>query len=127
VLLVEDDRSVRTVVRRVLQARGYTVLEARNGTEALQLLDRHGDEVRLVVSDVVMPEMGGRELVDRLAVERPGLRLLLMSGYTQGAVARRENLPPHVAFLEKPFIVEELVDTIRRLMQPTPPTDPPAG
>jgi CheY-like chemotaxis protein len=115
VLLVEDDQAVRIVVRRVLQARGYAVLEAKNGKEALQLAAEHA-AIDLVISDVVMPEMGGRELVDRLAVERPGLKILLMSGYTQGAVARQDTLPPHVVFMEKPFVVDELLAKLAELL-----------
>ncbi|HEU4699681.1 MAG TPA: PAS domain-containing protein [Gemmatimonadales bacterium] len=117
VLLVEDDRAVRVVVRRLLAARGFTVLEAKNGKEALRLAAEQPGTIDLVISDVVMPEMGGRELVDRLAVERPGLKVLLMSGYTQGTVARPEQLPAHVAFLEKPFVVDELVARLAELLE----------
>ena len=115
ILLVEDDRAVRVVVRRVLQARGYRVLEARNGREALRLVAEEPGPIELVVSDVVMPEMGGRELVDHLEAQRPGLKVLLMSGYAQGALMQ-EGLPPNVAFIEKPFVVADLLARIGELV-----------
>src|SRR5690606_4968800 len=94
VLVVEDEQIVRDLTCRALRAFGYTVLEARNGSEALQLMERDGKDVRIVVSDVVMPGMGGRELGARLSLLRPDLPVLFMSGYTGDDVIERGLLAP---------------------------------
>src|SRR5204862_5464669 len=79
VLLVEDDDAVRSLARAVLRRHGYTVLEARHGVDALRLAERHRDTIHLLITDVVMPHMNGRELADRLASVRPKMRVLFMS------------------------------------------------
>ncbi|MBA3345765.1 MAG: PAS domain S-box protein [Gemmatimonadales bacterium] len=116
ILLVEDETAVRNSARRLLERHGYTVLEARHGVDALRLLEETGRNVDLVLSDVVMPEMGGRELVERLRAERPQLKVVYMSGYTEQAITSGGVLPPRTAFLEKPFTVDQLMRLVRELL-----------
>src|SRR5207249_4432759 len=103
VLLVEDAAPVRTLARRSLEARGYRVLEAADGPSALQLSARHLDGIDILVTDVVMPGMSGRELAERLAPQRPSMKVLYTSGYTDDAMVRQGVLSAGVAFLQKPF------------------------
>lgn len=119
VLVVEDEESVRAAVRRLLQRQHYTVLEARNGREALAVRESHGGPVDLVLSDVVMPVMGGRELAERLRAIDPELRVLLMSGYNEEAIRSNGALIPGAAFLSKPFSMETLLRTVRELLDGT--------
>ena len=117
VLLVEDEEAVRALARRILQRQGYQVLEARHGADAVQVAERHGDEIHLVLTDMVMPQMGGRELVERLTAHRPRLRWLFMSGYTDDDIVRRGLLDAtHRAFLQKPFTTEGLCQAVRRTL-----------
>jgi signal transduction histidine kinase len=117
VLLVEDDAALRAVLVSVLKSHGYRVLEASNGREALTLCgtirDRHLD---LAITDVVMPQMGGREFATRLAVERPDTKVLYMSGYTDGAIVRHGVLEPGVAFIHKPVPPLLLLERVRALL-----------
>jgi two-component system, cell cycle sensor histidine kinase and response regulator CckA len=106
VLVVEDEAAVRRIVRRLLEQRGYRVLEATNGNEALTVFERHRQEVRLLVTDLMMPGVGGRELVARLRARAPALRVLFMSGYSGDAVRTHGELAPDTAFVEKPFTIE---------------------
>ena len=99
ILVVEDAEAIRSLVRKVLTAQGYTILEAANGSEALRLVERHEGALHLAVSDVVMPGMSGRELGERLASLRPGLRVLYMSGYTGDAVVHQGIMEDGFAFL----------------------------
>jgi CheY-like chemotaxis protein len=115
VLLVEDEPVVRGAVRRQLERQGYAVLEASNGSEALALAIAH-EQIDLVLTDVVMPELNGRALVERLAVLRPGLRSLYMSGYTDDEILRRGLMRPDTAYLEKPFTLGRLADAVRRAL-----------
>ena len=105
ILIVEDEPAVRRMAARALRSQGYAILEAENGAEALELLSR-GTEgpVDLVLSDVVMPILNGRELGERLAVDRPEIRVLFMSGYTDDDIVRRGLLEPGAPFLQKPFV-----------------------
>ncbi len=116
VLLVEDDDSVRSVARHVLWSSGYTVLEAADGQKALQLLEGHKGPIDLVLSDVVMPHLGGRQLVERLREMRPGLKVLFMSGYTDDAVVRHGVLEADYAFLQKPFTSTVLAQKVRAVL-----------
>jgi two-component system, cell cycle sensor histidine kinase and response regulator CckA len=115
VLLVEDEKSVRAVARRILERSGYQVIEARNGEEALAAAGKHGDEIDLVVSDIVMPEMGGSELADRLRERLGEVPIIFMSGYSEEelAVGVRHKA---TAFLEKPFSPDTLTRTIRDVL-----------
>jgi PAS domain S-box-containing protein len=116
ILVVEDEEAVRDVIRRVLTAQGYTVLEAAEGAGALAALARHPTPIHLVLSDVVMPNMHGRELAERLRAAHPGTRVLFMSGYDDDAIALRGVLAPGTAFIEKPFTVEQLARRVREVL-----------
>ncbi|HEX6536094.1 MAG TPA: PAS domain S-box protein [Gemmatimonadaceae bacterium] len=119
ILLVEDDTSVRTVVRRQLEQLGYRVRAARNGFEALEIAAA-AERIDLVLTDVVMPELGGRELVDRLRARRPALRVVYMSGYTDDEILRRGVMQSGTAFLEKPFTQPGLASAIRHALDARP-------
>ncbi len=116
VLLVEDEDAVRDLARDILQARGYTVLEARHGAEALRISEQHPGPIHLMLTDVVMPEMIGRELADRLAVLRPETKVLYMSGYTDNAVVHHGVLDPGTIFLQKPFTAAVLARKVREIL-----------
>jgi CheY-like chemotaxis protein len=116
VLLVEDDEMVRTVSRETLQARGYTVLEAMNGGAALLIAERHQGPIDLLLTDVVMPYMSGPELAQRLRSQRPDIRVLYMSGYTDDMLAPHGVLQPDVAFLSKPFTPDLLLRTVQEVL-----------
>jgi PAS domain S-box-containing protein len=126
ILLVEDDENLCVLSRRILEARGYTVLEARNGREALVLCERHEGRIDLVATDVVMPEMNGRMLVERLAAQRPAVRVLFMSGYTDDDMLRRGIVDPRMAFLQKPFTPEVLATKVREVLNSPAPIDAPS-
>jgi CheY-like chemotaxis protein len=113
VLVVEDEPLVRSLTVRALVDQGYRVLQAGDGAEAISLLRGFGGEVHLLVTDVVMPGMNGRELADRLTTDRPALRVLYISGYTDHAVVRHGVLDDGIAFLSKPFDLKELTRTVR--------------
>jgi PAS domain S-box-containing protein len=116
VLLVEDEEAVRGLARRVLQRQGYRVLEARNGREALAVADAHEGEIHLLLTDAVMPELGGLELVDVLRARRPGLRVLVVSGYTSDDAERRGGSAAGIAFLQKPFTMHQLASVVRAVI-----------
>ncbi|MGH7397838.1 MAG: ATP-binding protein [Candidatus Rokuibacteriota bacterium] len=116
ILLVEDEEGVRELARDILRASGYTVLEARNGAEALLLCERHQGPLDLLLTDVVMPRMSGRELAERLAPIRHDLSVLYMSGYTDDAVIRHGVLGAGTAFLQKPFTPATLVQRVRETL-----------
>jgi two-component system, cell cycle sensor histidine kinase and response regulator CckA len=116
ILLVEDDDAVRLMARRVLDRSGYRVLEATTGAEALRLCEESGDAIDLILSDLVMPEMGGRELAEQVRARHPGVRLLFMSGYTEDAAMRRSFLDSSDSFLAKPFTPTALVAKVREVL-----------
>lgn len=116
VLLVEDEAAVRALARRILEGRGYGVLEARDGVEALEVAANHGDDIDLLLTDVVMPRLGGRDLARRLAERRPEMRALFMSGYAESEIAHRGLLVPGIAFLEKPFTADALAAAVRSVL-----------
>ncbi|HEY8166280.1 MAG TPA: response regulator, partial [Gemmatimonadaceae bacterium] len=116
ILLVEDEESVRTVASRILRRAGYNVREAANGAEALKICEEDGEDVDLIVTDLVMPEMGGAELALRLRRTRPDARILFTSGYTQDAVVRQKFLEQGAAFIEKPFTPDALARKTREVL-----------
>src|SRR5262249_33671700 len=120
VLLVEDQEEVRSLAREVLQMVGYTVLEAENGRDALRVAGAHPDGIDLLLTDVVMPQVGGRDLADRLRANRPGLRVLYMSGHTDDAIIHHGVLDPGGAFLQKPFTPETLAKRVREILDHQP-------
>jgi CheY-like chemotaxis protein len=117
VLLVEDEPVVRQMASRVLQEYGYGVIEASDGREALGLLERGDGKIRLMVTDVVMPGMDGRELARRAEALSPGLPVLYMSGYTDDEIVRRGLLEAGQPFLQKPFNPETLGGQVARMLQ----------
>ncbi len=125
VLLVEDEDGVRGLAGQALSGRGYTVLEARGGTEALALAERHPGGIDVLVTDVVMPGLGGVALARRLAEARPGLRVLYMSGYTDSVLFRHGVEQDAINYLWKPFKPLELVRRVREVLDaPAPGQDP---
>jgi len=116
VLLVEDEEAVRLLAARVLSDQGYVVLEARNGREALTILDRPDHGIQLLLTDVVMPDMGGLELSERVRQEHPDVRIVYMSGYTEGDKLQPAIRSSPYPFLQKPFSPENLAIRIREAL-----------
>jgi CheY-like chemotaxis protein len=116
VLLAEDEDAVRNLAMYLLRHCGYQVLVASSGTEALEVAARHAGPIHLLVTDVVMPKMGGRQLAEALRPTHPGLRVLYLSGYTDDAMLRRGVLEPGAAFLEKPFSIAALGLKVREVL-----------
>jgi PAS domain S-box-containing protein len=116
ILLVEDEEAVRRVVQRVLTSQGYSVLEAHDGAAALALATTHEAPIHLVLTDVVMPNMSGREFAERLSRIRPAVRVLFMSGYNGTEAASRGVRRSDTAFIEKPFTIEVLARRVRHLL-----------
>jgi two-component system cell cycle sensor histidine kinase/response regulator CckA len=118
VLLVEDEDSVRQLVRETLESRGYRVLEAANGADALTLAAAHSDPIHLVITDVVMPGLNGHELVQQLQPARPGLKVLFLSGYAQDAFPSTAAADSQKTFLQKPFTLQNLTRKVREILGP---------
>jgi two-component system cell cycle sensor histidine kinase/response regulator CckA len=116
VLLVEDEESVRQLVRGTLVAKGYQVVEAENGEAGMAAAVRHEGKIDLVITDVVMPGMGGRELVKQLAQTRPETRVLYLSGYTEDAILSEGTIERGAAFLQKPFTLQNLSRKVREVL-----------
>jgi PAS domain S-box-containing protein len=116
VLLVEDAESLRGLATEFLERCGYKVQAATNGPEALQAAERNGEHIDLLLTDVVLPGMSGKQLADCLAVTRPGLRVLFMSGYTNDAIVHHGVLDSGVFFLEKPFSQQTLLRKVREVL-----------
>ncbi|MFH2009177.1 MAG: PAS domain S-box protein [bacterium] len=116
ILVVEDEEAVRNMTLRILAAAGYKVIGAASGSEALLHFDRHDGDIHLVLTDVVMPRMSGRELASRLAVACPGLRVLYMSGYTDDAIVHHGVLDEGTHFIGKPFTIQGLLEKVRAVL-----------
>jgi PAS domain S-box-containing protein len=116
ILLVEDETSVRELISQYLRDMGHTVAEASDGAEALEVARRHQGPVHMLVTDMVMPKMSGRELADRLLVLNPQLKVLFISGYTSDSAARHGILEGEMAFLQKPFGLRDLARKIREVL-----------
>jgi CheY-like chemotaxis protein len=116
-LIVEDDASVRQLARSVLEAQGYLVLSASNGQEALHVArDHHGPPLRLVVTDVIMPQMGGLVMAEWLQATYPDLKILFTSGYTDDAIPGLENVERGLEFLSKPYTPATLAARVREVL-----------
>jgi two-component system cell cycle sensor histidine kinase/response regulator CckA len=116
VLLVEDEEQVRTLASHLLRRLGYHVLEASRAAQALALAADHDGEIDLLLTDVIMPEMGGRELAEKLLVERPETRVLFMSGYTDDAIVHHGVLDEGMEFLQKPLTPDTLARRVREVL-----------
>jgi CheY-like chemotaxis protein len=116
ILLVEDERGVRQLSRCLLEARGYTVLEAARGDEALRLAEGYAGSIDLLLSDVVMPGMGGGQLAGAILALRPNLKILLVSGYSGDALNRHGGVTPGMTLLLKPFTVSALAVKVREAL-----------
>ncbi|MDQ2643755.1 MAG: response regulator [Myxococcota bacterium] len=122
VLLTEDQDDVRAAAREVLRRYGYQVLEARNAGEALLTCERYPQPIDLLLTDVVMPQMSGRELADRLSGLRPEMKVLYMSGYTDSAIVNDGELEANIAYLPKPWLPEALARRVREVLDDKKPS-----
>jgi two-component system cell cycle sensor histidine kinase/response regulator CckA len=116
ILLAEDNEMVRTLTCEILKRQGYTVVEARHGADALDIARRYHGPIHLLLTDVVMPEMSGPELVSRLGPIRPQMKIVYMSGYTADAIDRQGMLDEGIEFLPKPVGVDTLVRKVREVL-----------
>jgi CheY-like chemotaxis protein len=116
ILLVEDEAGVRTLAKTILQTHGYTVLDAAQGEDAFRLSRQHEGLIHLMVTDMVMPEMSGREVAERLKPSRPNMKVLFMSGFTDKAMVHYGELDPGMAFLQKPFSPQTLARKLREVL-----------
>jgi two-component system, cell cycle sensor histidine kinase and response regulator CckA len=117
VLLAEDEDPVRAVTAQLLQVLGYRVLQASSGAEALRLAETSQEKIHLLLADVVMPGLSGRQLADTLTSRDPGLKVLFQSGYTDDAIIRCGIRQAEVAFLQKPFTVGVLAEKLREVLE----------
>src|SRR5205085_1959334 len=116
ILLVEDEELVRKLAHEVLQMSGYQVLVAANGGAALLICERHTGPIHLLLTDIVMPEMSGQELAERLARLRPEMRLLFMSGYTSNAIIHQGTFAEGLHYIPKPFSPDALTRKVREVL-----------
>jgi PAS domain S-box-containing protein len=126
VLLVEDEEQVRELGRRVLERAGYTVLTAIDAESAAAVADRHPGHIHLLVTDIVLPRVSGRELAARLGIHRPAIKVLYVSGTSDDAIARHRMLEPGTEFLEKPFSLDGLLRKVRQVLGAPEPDPRPA-
>ena len=117
VLVVEDDTQLRRLTHRALASQGYTVLEADRGSTALDIARRHKGHIDLLLTDVIMPDTNGRKLAETIKAARPGMRVLYMSGYPDGAITSHGVLEPGVAYLAKPFTTEAVTRKVREVLE----------
>ena len=116
ILVVEDEEVVRKLTVRILQEQGYRVLEGGQGIDAFPIADEHEGQIHLLLTDVVMPKMSGKELAGRIAPLRPGIKVLYMSGYTDNAIAHHGILDKGINFIQKPFTVDGLARKVREVL-----------
>jgi CheY-like chemotaxis protein len=116
ILLVEDEEAVRDLASRILSAKGYSVVAARNTKEAEQFSEKHAGDIHLVLTDIIMPGTSGRELARRISARRPRTRILFMSGYTDNVLAEGGVLEAGLSFLQKPFTPGALLQKVREVL-----------
>jgi CheY-like chemotaxis protein len=116
ILIVEDDDSILKISRIMLERLGYQVLEAPAPESALQLADKHDKHIDLLVTDIIMPGMNGRDLAAQLSATHPGLRTLFMSGYTADVIGHHGILEPGTHFIQKPFSLPDLASTVQQIL-----------
>jgi CheY-like chemotaxis protein len=121
ILLVEDEPDLRELTRTVLASKGYTVVEARNAEEAERFAESNGARIHLLLTDVIMPGISGRELAKRIVPRHPAMRVLYMSGYTYNVIAQGGTLERGVSFLQKPFTPSALVEKVREVLDAVTP------
>jgi CheY-like chemotaxis protein len=120
ILLVEDETNLRSLTRQYLEKQGYNVVEAADGAMALQIAVAHQSAIHLLLTDVVMPGMNGRELAQRMVKIRPEVQVLYMSGYTENVIGHNGMLDAGVRLLQKPFNLRDLKDKVREVLDSTP-------
>jgi CheY-like chemotaxis protein len=118
ILIVEDDPIIRSLIRRVLQNQGYTLLEAETGQEALELFYHYPGLIHLLLTDLNMPGMTGKDLARQLNYALPQLKVLFISGYTHKIITRYGDLGANIAFLEKPFNPTALINKVQEMFDP---------
>jgi CheY-like chemotaxis protein len=116
ILLIEDDPAVRSIVSTMLATRGYEIVDAADGEEAISRFETRDGPIQLVVSDVMMHGLDGRQTIDRIRTIEPATKVLYMSGYTDDAINRNGRLAPGTGFIQKPFSGEELATRVRELL-----------
>ena len=116
ILVVDDDDPVRVMLARLLRTQGYAVLEARDGLEALKILKAHHARIELLLTDVVLPGMGGRELAEHVRRERPNIKVLYTSGYTDDVILQHQLLSHDVSVLQKPYTRSSLAQKVREVL-----------
>ncbi len=124
ILLVEDADDVRQQARGALEREGHVVLDAMDADAAMALADRHAGSINLLLTEVALPGLGGRELAARVAIHRPSTKVLYVSGRTDDVITRHRVLEPGTAFLEKPFSLDRLVRAVRQILGPAEPARP---
>ena len=120
VLLVEDEESLRELIREILQANGYEVLEADDPMKAIETVERHEGAIHLLLTDILMPGMNGRALAQRVRERRPDIRVLYMSGHTEDSVAQNGLVEPGALLISKPFTQASLAQKLREALGPRP-------
>ncbi|MBF0232690.1 MAG: response regulator, partial [Desulfamplus sp.] len=119
ILLVEDEPAILKMTRMMLEKKGYMLISAATPWEALEKADTHSGTIDLLMTDVVMPEMNGRDLAKKITVLYPGIRLLFMSGYTADVIVRKGVLDEGVEFIQKPFSMTEMTIKVREVLDVT--------
>ena len=117
ILIAEDEDSVRTLIEEILQTHGYNVLSAANGSEATLMSERHKGPIHLLVTDIIMPQMSGPELARHMTIQRPGMKVLFLSGYANDSILEQNSIVSGGSFLQKPFSPETLTLKIREIIE----------
>lgn len=116
ILVVEDEEMTRSMIVEILQELGYAVLDAPNAETAIEISDAYDDDIQLLLTDVIMPLMNGKQLYNQLAMSRPTMKVLFMSGYTDNMLAPYGILEDNIHFLQKPFSVKTLTQKVRETL-----------